>query len=252
MSQPICVLCAYYHSKAEPHLSGDPDHQTCPSGLRRLEHELLSLKAAFRRLDEEVSADLGARDMVSRLLPSAPTPSPSNQPRVSGTRERQLPIDISRIDLLLPVVPGYVQDPHRDQTGPHSVATVLNEWVAAWHDRWYAGQRYPRTDAVSLVDWMLGARLMHVVQAEPAIADFAEEIRDLRGLLRSALRETAPKRATMWGIECPRCQIVSQLTLDPEDPEHYRECDNCGLMLTNQEYLQHLRDLVDKHRSPDR
>lgn len=252
MSQPICVLCAYYHPRAEPHLSGRSDLQTCEAGRRRLEYELTNLRSAFRRLDEEVTAEVGANDLVSQLLPGAPTPSPSNQPRVTGSKERQLPIDITRVDLLLPAVAGYVRDPDRDQGGVLSVATVFDEWVAAWHDQWFAGQRYPRADALSLIDWVLGARLVHIVQVEPAIADFADEVRQLRGALRSALRETAPKRATMWGVPCPRCQIISQLTLDPEDPDHHRECDNCGVMLTREEYLQHLRSIVDQHRSPAR
>jgi Zn ribbon nucleic-acid-binding protein len=250
MSQPACVLCAYYHPRAEPHPGGPDGRQCCEAGRRRLEHELLSLQAAFRRLDEEVTAEIGARDAVSQVLPGAPTDSPTNQPRVSGSKDRRLPIDVIRIDLLLPVAPGYVTDPFRDQAGPHSVANVLNEWVAAWHDRWYAGQRYPATDAHSLIEWMLGARLMHVVQHDQAIADFAEEVRDLRAQLRVALRETAPKRATMWGVRCPRCKIISQLTMNPEDPDRYRECDNCGIMLTKDEYLEHLRSVVDQHRQP--
>lgn len=248
MSQPVCILCAYYHPRAEPHLSGRSDWQTCEAGRRRLEHELINVRAAFQRLDEEVAAEVGAKDLVSRLLPGAPTPSPSNQPRVSGSRERQLPIDITRIDLVLPAVPGYVYDPDRDQGGVLSVATVINEWVAAWHDRWFAGQRYPRTDAVTLIDWVLDARLVYIVQVETGITDFADEVRQLRSVLRSALREVAPKRATMWGVPCPRCKIISQLTLDPDDPNFYRECGNCGVMLSRDEYLHHLRGIVDQHR----
>lgn len=252
MSQPICVLCAYYHPRAEPHPPADVGRQTCEAGRRRLEHELLSIRAAFRRLQEEVSAEPGANDVISKLLPGAPTPSPSNQPRVSGSRERQLPTDVNRIDLLLPVVPGYVRDPYRDQAGHLSVATVLNEWVAEWHDRWFYAERYPATDAVTLIDWILGIRLIRIADGDEAIADFAEELRQVRGTLRAALRESPPKRARMLGIPCPRCQIVSQLSMDLEDPDRYRECDNCGIMLTNAEYLEYLRDLVEQHRGAAR
>jgi Zn ribbon nucleic-acid-binding protein len=250
MSQPTCVLCAYYHPRAEPHPPGGAEAQCCPAGQRRLEHDLLSLKAAFRRLDEEIAAEIGAKDRVSQALPGAPTASPSNQPRVTGSKERQLPIDVARIDLLLPAARGYVRDPYRDQAGHHSVATVLNEWIAFWHRRWFYGQPYPATDAISLIDWILEARFVHVVQHEPAIAEFAQEVREVRVQLRGALRETPPKRATMWGVPCPRCRIISQLTLDPDDPNRYRECDNCGVMLTKDEYMEHLRGIVDQHRGP--
>lgn len=250
MSQPICILCAFYHPQSDPHPPemNDAGRQTCAAGLRRLEHELLSIRSAFTRLSEQVAAEPGAKDAVSLRLPSAPVPAPSGQPQVSGSKERQLPIDVNRSDLLLPVVPGHVTDPYGDQSGYVSAAAILNEWVAEWHDRWYAHESYPPTDAVSLINWMLGVRLLHAANHEEAITDFAEEMRDLRAVLRSVLGETKPKPVIMWGVSCPRCKLVSQLQLNPEDPDHYRECGNCGILLTRDEYLQHLRDLVDAHR----
>jgi Zn ribbon nucleic-acid-binding protein len=251
MSQPTCILCAFYYPHAEPHppeMTG-PGRQTCPTGLRRLEHELLSIRSSFRRLGEQIGAEPGAKDAVSRRLPSAPVPAPSNQPQVSGSKERQLPIDVNRADLLLPVVPGYVRDPHHDQLGHVPVAARLNEWVAEWHDRWYAHETYPSTDAVSLIIWMLGIRLLHAADHEQAIVDFAEEMRDLRSELRSVLGDTQGRPVIMWGVSCPHCQLISQLQLDPDDPRHYRECGNCGILLTRDEYLQHLRALVTAHRT---
>jgi Zn ribbon nucleic-acid-binding protein len=251
MSPPTCILCAFYHPQAEPHLPEmtGPGRQTCAAGLRRLEHELLSIRSAFRRLEDEVRAEPGARDAISMRLPSAPVPAPSSQPHVSGSKERQLPIDVNRADLLLPVVPGYVQDPYGDQHGYIPVATRLNEWAAEWHDRWYPYENYPATDAISLINWMLGVRLLQAANHEEAIVEFAQEMRDLRGALRSVLGESKPAPVIMWGVSCPRCKLISQLALDPEDPDHYRECANCGLLLTRAEYLSHLRDLVDTHRT---
>ncbi len=251
MSQPVCILCAYYHPKAETHLASwsQPGRQCCSAGLRRLEHELVSLRAAFQRLQEGVGAEPAAKDAVSQLLPGAPVPSPSNQPSVSGTKERRLPIDVTRVDLLLPAGGEYVRDPNRDQTGNLSVATVLNEWVAAWHDRFYSSHGYPRTDAISLIDWISGHRLYWVAEHDEAITDFAEEIRDLRSLLAGALGEVEKIPVTMWGVPCPKCQLVSQLELNPEDPDHYRICISCGAMLSRTEYMEHLRSIVDQHRS---
>lgn len=249
MSQPTCILCAYYHPDADLH-APEPGWQVCVPAQRRLEHELLSIRSSYRRLDEAIDAEPGARDAISQILPGAPTPSPSNQPRVAGSREKQLPISAERIDLLLPVVPGYVRDPRRDQIGHHSVATVLNEWVAEWHDRWYYHEHYPQTTALALIDWIVTPpRLMRVCQEGEALADLADELRGLRARLRYALGDAEKKPVIMWGVSCPRCELVSQLKLDPEDPDHYRECGNCGLMLSRTEYLQHLRNLVDAHRS---
>lgn len=250
MSQPTCILCAYYRPNAELHA---PEHgwQTCLTGQRRLEHELLSIRAAYLRLVEDIAVEAGARDGVSQALPGALTPSPSNQPRVAGTRERQLPINADRIDLLLPVVPGYVRDPHRDQVGNLSIATVLNEWVAEWHDRWCYHERYPTTNAINLIDWILApTRLLRICQSGEALGDLAEELRTLRSRLRYALGESEKKPAIMWGVTCPRCKLVSQLRLDLDDPDYYRECTNCGLLLSREDYLQHLRGLVDAHRAP--
>lgn len=247
MTQPICILCVFYYPKADPH---PPEHGwlTCLSCYTRLEHELLALRLAFLRLNEDVAIETGAKDAISQLLPGATTPSPSNQPSVSGTQERRLPVDVERLDLLLPVVPGYVRDPRRDQIGSPSVAAILNEWVAEWHDRWFPHERYPHTDAVCLIDWILTTRLHRAIQQEHALADFADEIRDLRGRLRHALGEATRKPVAMWGVPCPRCKLVSQLMLDPDDLNQYRECANCGALLSRDEYLQHLRDIVAEHR----
>lgn len=250
LSQPTCILCAFYHPRAETHL---PDmnsmgRQICLAGLRRLEHELISLRAAFLRLQEGGGPEAGAHDTVSQQLPSAPVASPSLQPGVSGTRERQLPINTNRVDLLRPPSFGYVSDQLRDQVGHLSVADVLNEWVAAWHDRWYHNEHYPQPDAVSLIDWISGIRLMLVADQDPAIVDFASEVQQLRGALRGALGENEKKPVVMWGVSCPGCKLVSQLMLNPDDPDHRRECANCGRLLTKDEYLQHLRDLVDQYR----
>lgn len=243
MSQPFCVLCAFYHPRAEPHL---PDmtsigRQTCPAGMRRLEHELLSVRAAFLRLAEEAA---------SPDLPSAAA-GQNRGPSVSGSRERRLPIDVTRVDLLAPATPDYVRDHLGDQVGRISVADVLNEWVAAWHDRFCHSERYPRTDAVSLIDWIAGVRLVVVAGQDPAIADFAAELRGIRSALRHALGEVEPARVVMWGVTCPRdsCQMVSQLSVDPDDPDGKRECGNCGLLLTRGEYLDHVRSVVDEYRS---
>lgn len=245
MSQPICVLCPYYYPHADPHA---PDRgQTCDGARRRLEHELLVLRAGYRRLLELNQVQVGAKDATSQQLPAAAVPAPSKQPQVSGSKERQIPLsDVA--DLTAAAQRGAVRDPYGDQVGHHSVATVLNEWVGAWHERFFVNQRRPAPTVEAMLDWLLGVRLDLVCDADDAIVDFAEEVHDLRAVIRTHLGESGRKPVPMWGVPCPRCQVVSQLMIHPDDPDHYRECANCGKLMTQDEYHAHLRDLLDRYR----
>lgn len=246
MNERICVLCAHYHPRADPHA---PDRgQTCAGGRRRLEHEVMTLRLSYRRLTDLADREAGAKDGASQQLPAAPIPATSKQPNVSGSRERQILVgDIA--DLTAPAQTGSVSDPYGDQVGHHSVATVLNEWVATWHERYFSNQTRPAPTVEGLLGWLLGVRLELVCDADSAICDFAAEVSDLRGLIRYHLGESTPKKQPMWGVACPRCDMMSQLMLDPEEPDRYRECGNCGKLMTQDEYHAHLRKLVDRYRT---
>ena len=52
----------------------------------------------------------------------------------------------------------------------------------------------------------------------------------------------------MWGVPCRRCNAVSTLVLDPDDPDRYRECtaSGCGLLMTEDEYKAWLVDIVEE------
>lgn len=249
MSDRICVLCAHYRPNSETHL---PDRgQTCALGRRRLEHELLNLRAGYLRLLELQDVEVGAKDAVGRRLPAASLPGASRQPQVSGTRDRRIPLtDVA--DLTAAAQVGTVRDPYRDQVGRLSVATVINEWVRCWHGRYFHNQSRPAPAAVTLIDWLAGVRLELICDAEPAIADFAAELYDLRRAVRRHLGESTPARQPMWGVPCPRCGLVSQLMLDPDDPDRYRECANCAELMIEAEYHIYLRELVDQYRADQR
>jgi hypothetical protein len=246
MSQPVCVLCAYYHPRAETHV---PDRgQTCINGRRRLEHELMVLRSSYRRLLEMQTNDAGANDAASQSLPAAPVPAPSRQPSVSGSKERRIPLT-DAADLTAQAQVGSVSDPFGDQVGHHSVATVLNEWVTAWHERFFGNQTRPAPTVEALLGWLIGVRMDLICDAEEAIVDFAAELHDVRAAIYGHLGENKRKPQPMWGVSCPRCELVSQLMLDPEDPDHYRECANCGKLMTQEEYHAHLIDLVEQYQA---
>lgn len=256
MSQTTCVLCQTYRPKLENHC---PDRaQTCEYGRRRLDTDRLDLASMYRRLVESRATDelIGTRDSadgtpkdpIAALMPMANTPGRSKKPSVSGSRERQLPIDVEIVDLLRDANPGYPSS-GQDQIGTLSVATILHGWANHWRlsiDR--SVTPIPLT-AEALMQW-IGPRLSRYVEVDSEIGRFAEVLVGLKGQLRHALGEQTPKPEVMWGVPCRRCDTVSSLVLDPEDPDRYRECtnDGCGLLLTEEEYKAWLVQIVEDLR----
>jgi hypothetical protein len=260
MSVSFCVLCAFYYPDAERHL---PDRtQTCETGRRKLERDRLTVRSMYLRLAEPEPTVWATRwvdrdgrlslvqDEVADALPAAPVPARSRAPQVTGSRERQLPIDVDQVDLTAGAQVGTVSDPHGDQTGYLSVATVLYDWVTGWREQYFPTETPPVADAVVLLDWLGGVRLEILCETDPEVAEFAEQLAGLRRALRNTLHETPPRPAVMWGVPCKRCRKVSTLTLDPDDPDRYRECGipGCGLLLTEAEYREHLVAEVERQR----
>lgn len=248
MEESVCALCAVYHPHADPHR---PERgMACDSSRARLEHDRLAVRAMYLRLLEEQPDLAEAQDPVSVALPMAAVPSRSTQPRVSGSRERQLPIRTDVVDLTASVQEGAVRDPNGDQVGQLSVASVLHSWVRRWRDDLFPSHRLPEPEAVALLDWLGSTRLDRIADTDPAVGDFADELGRLRSALRRALGETTPRPEVMWGVPCRRCDRVSTLVLDLDDPRRYRECRaaGCGLLLTEAEYKSWLVDIVEKLR----
>lgn len=257
MVETYCVLCAVYHPESDRHF---PDRtQTCESGRRRLERDRLAVRSMYLRLmeEEQILADERTRgddgppcDPISAALPMAVTPGLSRKPSVSGSRERQLPINVNVVDLTAPAQIGDVVDTYGDQVGLLSVASTLWPWVDVWRQHLYHSPVAPSRDPLALLDW-IGARLEALCEQEPAIGDFAEELTGLRGALRHALGEATPAPVVMWGVPCRRCDRVSTLVLDPEDPDSYRECTaaGCGVLMTEREYKDWLVEYVERLRA---
>jgi len=255
MVVPYCVLCPVYHPKAEQHA---PDRsQTCESGRRRLERDRMSVFSMFLRLveQEELISDDRVRrgsdrprDPIAAALPMATTASPSNRPAVSGSKERQLPINVNVADLTAPANTGQMQA-GPDQVGIHSVATVLYHWANWWRVTIYDSHLVPPRDVAGLMKW-IEPRLASIADEDEEIAQFAADMIELRGHLRNALGENAPQPIVMWGVPCRRCNTVSTLRLNPEDPDRYRECSSarCGLLMSEDEYKAWLIEIVEALR----
>jgi hypothetical protein len=254
MSQTTCVLCRVYRPKLEAHY---PDRaQTCDYGRRRLERDRMDVLTMYRRLAEQDEELVGTRDTadglpkdpIAALMPMANTPGRSKKPSVSGSKERQLPINVEVVDLLRD---ASWREPsvHEDQVGTLSIATVLHGWANYWRLS-VEGSVSPLPLRVpDLMKW-IGYRLARFADEDPEIWRFAETLIGLKGQLRSALGEQTPKPEVMWGVRCRRCDTVSTLVLDPDDPDRYRECSNeqCGLLMTEDEYKAWLIEIVETMR----
>lgn len=255
----LCNLCTVYRITTAHH----PERgQVCESCRYRLERDRLAVKAMYLRLLEErdLPVDLRLRgesgkpcDPVAYILPMAVTSPVNSQPIVTGSQDPVLPIDVHAVDLTAAAQIGTVSDPHGDQVGVLSVASVLYDWVRNWAGQFYPAQTLPPPDPVGLLDWLGRGRLEQMCDADGSgIEDFAADLIELRTQLRRALKEDAPRPAVMWGVACRRCDLVSQLILDLDDPDRWRECRNCGLLMSQQEYQEWLIELVEQHRVVDR
>lgn len=259
MSIKTCLLCAVYNHSTEPQHADR--EQTCPRCRLQLEHDLSAVWSMHGRAteaeaeirDDRRRADGGFRESVARLLPMAATPPPSSQPRVSGTRERSIPINVRLLDLLGPARTLHVEYAYADdQIGDASIASMLYAWGGRWQESVFSHQRLPKPTVDALMTWISGVRLEIVMERDPKIGLFAWQLRSIRRTLQGLLGDTVPYPQVMWGVPCRRCDLVSTLVLDHEDPDHYRECTACGLLLTEEEYRTWLKLIVQglRHGGP--
>jgi hypothetical protein len=190
------------------------------------------------------------RDPIASALPMAAIPSASKNPSVSGSKERQLPIDVTVSDLTAPANLHPLSD-DRDQVGVRSVATVLYHWVNWWRIQIYSSPIEPPRDVEGLMAWIAPRLSAAIMDKDFDIAYFAEDLISLRGQLRNALGDRDLKPVVMWGIPCRRCNTVSTLVMNQEDPDQWRECkaSGCGLLMTDQEYKDWLVETLGKMKS---
>ncbi len=177
-------------------------------------------------------------DPAAYYLPSGASSSASRGGPVTGSKERQLPIATDAVDLTGParVVGAAVLD--EDAVGYESVATVLDRWVEDWRVYRGAGERRPSSTVPELTEWLL-ARLEDACDEAPAIVEFFDAIRRLRGALQAQLGliEVPDYK---HGIPCKRCKA---LTLVQQPGSDRIECSSCFSLLSFLEYDEHVRSL---------
>jgi hypothetical protein len=167
----------------------------------------------------------------------------SNAPRVQGSREAPIPINVDRLDLLGPADPRTVHDISGDQIGYPSAATVLDGWCAMFAEE--RRESTPKPEVATQSRWLLD-RLDELFK-HPAVDECAKEIGDLWHTLRRACGLTMPQPELCTGIPCRRvdCDMKTLWKIPGSD---WIECASCGLLLSQDDYASWCRLLAASAR----
>jgi ribosomal protein L37AE/L43A len=213
-----CIIC---------HRDDPTSGIACHTCRHRIGLQLGELTELYTLLPEEIMPGAGRRD-----------------PHVTGTPGKTLGVNITALDLLLPVpsrlasrLADTVADPFRDQTGPLPVVVWLDQWVRAWIDVAGVPGRLPTPSVTRLAGWL--ARSVHGAADHPdsMIDDFAAELREQLAMLRR-VTHMQPVRLM---AECTKCDRRA-LTRWPLSK--YVECGRCGVLFKPGEYDQFLTTQV--------
>ena len=210
MTEHACVCCPQLRVNAEPRIyERGQVCQGCRSRLRSLLAEIL--------------------DCYAQLETS---PGSGGGQKVSGTPEHRLPLNVDVLDLSMPPPLRHVHDELGDQVGHPGVAAVLDSWARDWQThRW---SHLPPPTVASLTGWLL-ERLEWACDEHPAIAEFADELRALTAVVRSAAGMTRPPVERKVGVPCRGCEYMTLFRWSGSD---YIECSSCSVLMTPDEYTR--------------
>lgn len=252
----LCVICN--------HREAEQDYgqccPLCPSRLARRLAELPGLVAELHALGFVQRDHRGERrdeqgrvwphfDQIAHALPSGPINGARSAPRVSGTSAAPVPIRIDPTDLLAPArlasTAVHVSSPWpEDQIGHLAVATELDFWVRDWADQ--RGEGLPTPDVTTLAGW-LWDRIAWAIGVYPALDEMAAAVRRIHGALMAALGLfAAPPKAMEAPCRNPGCEGQGSLSLFQEYPGARIECSMCTGLLSEDEYAEYVRGLINE------
>lgn len=169
-------------------------------------------------------------------------------PKVSGSREAPLPLNVDALDLSLPA--RHIIDPGQDQIGNWPAASILDAWVRDWRERRDRGERLPVPTVAVLVPW-LTVRLDWACDEHPAVDEFVRDMRDLHHAFRAAARDLARKPEICRGVICRNCDYVNTL-YRRQDGTGDVECRNpeCGQIMKLEEYHAWVKLVAGSTKAP--
>jgi len=184
-------------------------------------------------------------DPVANLFVAGPTKSSWSESRIRSTRPERLPVNVDAVDLTSAVNHGARRLQVRgvlglddDQVGHLSAATTLHRWVLRWAAR--RREREPeRRDVAALCGWLID-RLPWALEHDGLLANFAEEVGDLRRAL-DGLAGHAPPRPEKVSRPCPAC---GWWALCHDRAAELIRCGHCERALTDGEYRDHLEAVI--------
>jgi len=182
------------------------------------------------------------RDPVAHVLTAGPVNGARTGPRVMSSGECSLPIRIDPTDLLAPARPASLAVADTglyasDQIGHLAVATELEFWARDWAA--LRGEHIPLPTVRALAPWLLD-RLDWACATHHALDEFAAKLSHLRTVLTAATGRL-PARPDPVDRPCPACGV---LALQRPPGGRYIECGSCGRALTEDEYRDHLEDVI--------
>lgn len=183
---------------------------------------------------------LVVRDVVTfwSQLPEALERGQGEGQKVSGSREAPVPLSLDAVDLSAQARNGNsttaAKEHPEDQVGHPAVASILDQWVRDWRDEMAFAQSLPVPTVPKLARWLTD-RMEWACDRHPAIDEFAAEMARLRAVLRGVLGLTEPEAVFCDGVVCKACD---RYALYRSDDKYAAECDECGMLYSEDEYRE--------------
>jgi hypothetical protein len=172
-------------------------------------------------------------DPVANVLPAGPINGVNKAPRVSGSNDKPVPANLDALDLAGPIDSEPVHDEHGDQVGYIPVASTLFSWLRDVLDtRGFSMPELAAPDITGQICDQLRVNLEWMCDEHPAVAEFADELRDCWLALRRANGLTEPRPELCDGVPCRSCDLKALFRMPGSA---FIECA-CGALYTEEEY----------------
>lgn len=258
-----CVLSGIACAPPVDEQAHDPDREhgllCCAPSLLRLASALAAIPERHEELGglgfvvrdgggslvlDRVGDPVPHHDPVANLWPAGPVPGARGGARVHSAPASSPPVSLDVVDLTSGVnhaaralLARGVLGLDDDQVGHLSAATILHGWVRDWADIRREGEPMPVVR--DMCRW-LADRLDWAAGRHPALDEFAGELLELRGVLNGLTGRSEP-RPELLPTPCPGCGL---LTLHRDADIERVACGACPVLLTEERYAGHVRDLV--------